>query len=69
MAASDPLITMSQIASLAGVRPSAVSNWRTRHEDFPQPAEIAPGGRDLFQLSEIDEWLRRNDRGSAQPSP
>ena len=30
-------VSASDIARIAGVRPSAVSNWRRRHGDFPGP--------------------------------
>lgn len=61
-ARQDTTITLSQIAELAGVRPSAVSNWRTRFDDFPRPSEASAGGRDLFSLADVEEWLRCHDR-------
>lgn len=57
-----PPITLGQIADLAGVGPSAVSNWRKRFEDFPPPTTSAPGGRDLFSLPAVETWLARHDR-------
>jgi type I restriction-modification system DNA methylase subunit len=53
----DITVTLSQIAELAGVRPSAVSNWRRRFEDFPRPTASAAGGRDLFSLDAVKAWL------------
>jgi type I restriction-modification system DNA methylase subunit len=58
----DATITPSQIAELAGVSPSAVSNWRRRFDDFPHPVETAAGGRDLFPLTQIEDWLRSHKR-------
>lgn len=55
------LLNVTQIADLAGVGASAVSNWRNRFDDFPKPVEGVPGGRDLFDLGEVERWLR--DRG------
>lgn len=55
-------LTLSQIAELAGVRPSAVSNWRKRFEDFPQPVATAAGGRDVFPLRATEDWLTRHER-------
>jgi hypothetical protein len=55
-------VTLSQIAELTGYGPSAVSNWRKRHEDFPRPVETAAGGRDLFPLPEVERWLRQHNR-------
>ncbi|HST70544.1 MAG TPA: N-6 DNA methylase [Solirubrobacterales bacterium] len=41
---------------------SAVSNWRKRFDDFPRPVEGAPGGRDHFDLGEVETWLRKRGR-------
>lgn len=62
MAEREPTLTLSQIAALAGVRASAVSNWRKRFDDFPQAVATAPGGRDLYSLREIEAWLLAHDR-------
>jgi hypothetical protein len=60
-------VSASQIAELAGVRPSAVSNWRKRHEgNFPKPVGSLPGGGDLFLLSEVEEWLAARGRSRAR---
>lgn len=56
------LVNVSQVADLAGVGLSAVSNWRKRFDDFPRPAEGVPGGRDLFDLGEVEAWLRKRGR-------
>ena len=55
-------VTVSQIAELAGVSSSAVSNWKKRFDDFPAPVGSAPGGRELYLLETVDAWLRRHDR-------
>jgi hypothetical protein len=50
------LLAPSDIADLAGVSRAAVSNWRKRMTDFPQPA----GGttnKPLFAASEVEGWL------------
>lgn len=52
----------TQIAEMAGVRSSAVSNWRRRHGDFPKAVGTAAGGGDLFLLSDVETWLRDHDR-------
>ncbi len=56
------LVSASQIATLAEVGPSAVSNWRSRSKDFPRPVESMPGGRDLFALKEVEAWLRKEGK-------
>ena len=55
-------VTASQIADLAGVTPSAVSNWRKRFPGFPSPDSSSPGGRDLFSLPEVELWLEKSGR-------
>ena len=49
-------VSSADIARIAGVKPTAVSNWRRRHDDFPTPV----GGTDRsprFDLAEVEEWL------------
>jgi type I restriction enzyme M protein len=50
------LISVTEIAKLAGVRSSAVSNWRVRFADFPVPAESGASG-DLFDVNAVEKWL------------
>ncbi|MEV4251828.1 N-6 DNA methylase [Spirillospora sp. NPDC049652] len=55
--AQDATVTAADIARLAGVGRAAVSNWRKRHDDFPQPV----GGTatsPTFSLAEVQGWLR-----------
>ena len=40
-APADEELSASDIADLAGVSPSAVSNWRKRYVDFPAPIDSA----------------------------
>lgn len=50
-------VTLAEIARIAGVGRAAVSNWRRRHESFPDSV----GGTDVspqFRLSDVQEWLR-----------
>jgi hypothetical protein len=55
----DRLVTASEIAEIAQVTPSAVSNWRKRDAaTFPRPAGSSPTGGDLFRLSEVARWLK-----------
>ncbi|BBH71847.1 SAM-dependent methyltransferase [Actinoplanes sp. OR16] len=59
---SNRLISSAEVARLAGVTRAAVSNWRRRHPDFPEPVE---GGRNaLFALSDITDWLDRQRKNS-----
>ena len=65
-----PLITTSEIADLAGVDVSTVSNWRRRFDgSFPEPVPTADAGkRPKFGRAEILEWLAQNPRVGAPRS-
>jgi hypothetical protein len=57
--ANTGLVAPSDIAELAGVTRAAVSNWRKRHIDFPEPA----GGtvaKPLFDRADVERWLVTN---------
>jgi N-6 DNA Methylase len=56
------LVGASEVAQIARVQPSAVSNWRKRYPDFPAPAGTAASGGDLFDLSAVETWLRAHGR-------
>lgn len=58
------LISLAQVANLAGVTRAAVSNWRRRH-DFPAPAMTA--GHTVWVVrTEAEHWLATQRR---QPGP
>lgn len=63
---SEPLVSGSEIARLAGVTRAAVSNWRRRYDDFPAPAG-GSAGSPLFALSEVRQWLGRQRKGQDIP--
>ena len=50
-------VTAAQIARLASVGRAAVSNWRKRYDDFPQPVG-GTAASPTFALPEIESWLR-----------
>ena len=52
-----PSVSLTEIANIVGVKPSAVSNWRARHKDFPSPIDRSARG-DLFSLDQVLDWLR-----------
>lgn len=54
--AHEGLLAPSDIADLAGVSRAAVSNWRKRMNDFPQPTG-GSASKPLFAASDIAEWL------------
>ncbi|KOV86899.1 hypothetical protein ADL01_05720 [Streptomyces sp. NRRL WC-3618] len=54
-------LSLAGIARLAGVGRAAVSNWRRRHSDFPEPV----GGTDaspMFSLVDAESWLLRHGK-------
>ncbi|MFP5237644.1 MAG: AAA family ATPase [Acidobacteriota bacterium] len=54
----DDLIGVNEVAELAKVSRQAVSNWRMRFADFPQPvAELRAGP--VFRARQVQAWLRR----------
>ncbi|MBM7056036.1 N-6 DNA methylase, partial [Streptomyces durocortorensis] len=59
-------VTAAGIARLAGVGRAAVSNWRRRYADFPQPVG-GTGTSPSFALSEVEQWLR--DQGKLAEVP
>lgn len=50
-------MSAADIARLAEVGRTAVSNWRRRHPDFPQPVGGTPASP-LFALAQVEGWLR-----------
>ncbi|GIH76801.1 type II restriction endonuclease subunit M [Planobispora longispora] len=50
-------VTAGDIARLAGVGRAAVSNWRRRFGDFPEPVG-GTASSPLFSLAEVETWLR-----------
>jgi hypothetical protein len=59
--AEQATVTAADIARLAGVGRAAVSNWRRRYEDFPQPVG-GTANSPLFELAQIQEWLREQGK-------
>lgn len=64
---SEPLLSMADIARLAGVERPVVSMWRQRPKargqvlPFPEPT---PGGDLRFPASEVLDWLDASGRGN-----
>ena len=50
-------MSAADVARLADVGRSAVSNWRRRYAGFPPPAGGTPAAP-LFALAEVEAWLR-----------
>ncbi|MEV7968887.1 N-6 DNA methylase [Sphaerisporangium sp. NPDC088356] len=59
-------VAAGDIARLAGVGRAAVSNWRRRFHDFPEPVG-GTSSSPLFSLTEVETWLR--GQGKLQELP
>ncbi|MFD2397090.1 N-6 DNA methylase [Prauserella oleivorans] len=59
----ESLMTAAEVARLAGVGRAAVSNWRRRYQDFPEP--VAGAGSPAFRRSEVEAWLRAQGKLTA----
>jgi hypothetical protein len=57
----DATVVSGDIARLAGVGRAAVSNWRRRFADFPQPVG-GTSANPLFSLAEVEAWLRKQGK-------
>jgi type I restriction enzyme M protein len=67
--AADDLVGVAEIAELAGVGRSAVSNWIKRHpRGFPSPAAESRAGP-VFRHSEIAAWLQHSKKITVAPKP
>ena len=61
MSDSTATVTASGIASLAGVGRAAVSNWRRRYADFPQPVG-GSAASPAFDLRAVESWLQEQGK-------
>jgi type I restriction-modification system DNA methylase subunit/predicted DNA-binding transcriptional regulator AlpA len=61
-------ITAADIADLAGVGRSTVSNWRTRRDDFPEPV-AGSAANPRFDDTEVRDWLVANGKEIKGLSP
>lgn len=56
---TDDIVTSSDIAALLGVHPSAVSNWKKRFSDFPEPLKsvrYSAGFIHLYSKQAVLAW-------------
>ena len=60
-APDEDLVTITEISKIVGAARPTVSNWKRRHEDFPEPAGKGAKGP-LFRRTEILHWLTVNDK-------
>jgi type I restriction enzyme M protein len=57
--AKDDLMSLSDVARVAGVNKSAVTNWKDRHRDFPRPVPTSARGI-FFRREAVLTWLEAN---------
>jgi chromosome partitioning protein len=58
MSLDKDVVGLAEVAEIAGVTAAAVSNWRARSSDFPEPVESLRSGP-VFDLHQIRRWLRK----------
>ncbi|MGH3276150.1 MAG: N-6 DNA methylase, partial [Streptosporangiaceae bacterium] len=63
LADDGPLMSMPEIAELAGVRRPVVTTWRRRHPDFPAPV-TGNAARPLFDARQVAGWLVATGRAA-----
>jgi len=56
---SSRLVTLAEVAQLAGKQPSLLYNWRTRYDDFPNPHPLSLKGNE-YDEDELLRWMRLN---------
>lgn len=54
-------MSLADVARLAGVTRPAVSNWRRRHDDFPEPV-LESEAASLFRVEDVRAWLAEHDK-------
>jgi chromosome partitioning protein len=54
------LLGISEIAKLAGITRQAITNWRSRYKDFPNPTcELGSGP--VWKREDIEHWLKNRE--------
>jgi hypothetical protein len=63
------LVGLSEIAEKAGVTRGAVTHWRRRHSDFPEPlVELTTGP--IWRWADVEPWVtRQKQRGTGYRKP
>lgn len=60
------VVGLAEIAEQYGVRPSAISNWQNRYDDWPHPRLILKMGP-LYCPNEVQEFIN-NHPGLLNPN-
>lgn len=59
-------ISLRRVAEMANATPQAVSNWRRRYDNFPEPV-AGTDRRPLFDLEGVKAWLTQTGRYDNNP--
>ncbi len=54
---STALLGIAEIADLAKVSKQAVSNWRTRYDNFPRPIHVLQSGP-VWERENVEAWIK-----------
>lgn len=60
---TEDLVGIGEIAERTGVSSAAVTNWQTRHTEFPEPLVKLSCGP-VFEWKEVYAWLVATGRES-----
>jgi hypothetical protein len=64
---ANELMSITDIADMFALGQSALSNWRARYADFPQPvATVGRGRTHLFLRSQVLSWWIARQPGGTQ---
>src|ERR1035441_5140714 len=58
---ADALVSLADVAEMAGVSRPAVSNWRRWNQDFPSPV-AETGATSLFRLGDLRLWMTKHGK-------
>ena len=55
------LVGTHEISMRCGVSRSAVSNWKIRYSDFPEPFTVLATG-EIYHWPDVMRWAKRNGK-------
>ena len=59
---TDDIVGIYEIAEYAGVRTTAVINWKNRYSDFPKPVGVLKA-TPIYNMKEVKLWLEKRADG------
>lgn len=64
---AEALVSLADVAEMAGTTRPAISNWRRRNKDFPVPVEET-GATSLFRFGDIRRWAAEHGKVLEEPT-